>query len=158
MSAMPAVTERRTLVALIFVAVGVLLSAAPVRAETAAQRMSTSCPSAFAAGKKALRAQASADDSRYGLEKRTASLYYACYHHLSDPYARDLAHLSYLQSSFQSISPSDHRDNMIEVYTRVVTGAGDLATSTAFPDVRKAALFTQSEATRMLDQLQSGSP
>jgi hypothetical protein len=47
---------------------------------------------------------------------------------------------------------------MIAVYTLVVTGAGDLATSTAFHDVRKAALFTQSEATRMLDQLESGTP
>lgn len=126
-------------------AAGFPLSVASVRADTAAEVMSKSCPAAFAAGKKGLRAQA-------------ASLYYACYHRLSDPHARDLAHVSYLQSLSQSIAPSERRDKMIETYTLVVNGAGDLATSTAFPDVRKAALFTQSEATRMLNQLESGSP
>jgi hypothetical protein len=150
--------KRRILVALTLTGVSFPLSVAPVRAETGAQLMSKSCPAAFAAGKKGLQAEASADDSRYALEKRAASLYHDCYNRLHDPHARDLAHVFYLQSLSQSISPSDHRDKMIEIYTLVVTGAGDLATSTAFPDVRKAALFTQSEATRMLDQLESGSP
>lgn len=150
--------KRRILVALILTAVGSPLSVAWVRAETETQRMLKSCPAAFAAGKKAQQAQALVDDTRYGLEKRAASLFYDCYNKLSDPHARDLAHVFYLQSLSQSIAPSEHRNKMIETYTRVVTGAGDLATSTAFPDVRKAALFTQSEATRMLNQLESGSP
>jgi hypothetical protein len=149
--------KRRFLVALTFTSVSFPLGLAPVRAETAAQLMSKSCPAAFAADKKG-RAQALADDTRYALEKRAASLYHECYGQLSDPYARDFAHVFYLRSLSQSISPSEHRDKMIAAYTLVVTGAGDLATSTAFPDVRKAALFTQSEATRMLDQLESGTP
>jgi hypothetical protein len=132
-------------VALALTAAGLPLSIASVRAETVAQVMSKSCPAAFAADKK-------------GLEKRAASLYRDCYNQLSDPYARDLAHLSYLRALSQSIPPSEHRDKMIDAYTLVVNGAGDLATTTAYPDVRKAALFTQSEATRMLDQLESGSP
>jgi hypothetical protein len=149
--------KRRILVALTLTAVSFSLGAAPVRAETAAELMSKSCPAAFAADKKG-QAQALTDDTRYTLEKRAATLYHECYSQLSDPYARDFALVSYLRSLSLSISPSEHRDKMIKIYTLVVTGAGDLATSTAFPDVRKAALFTQSEATRMLDQLESGTP
>jgi hypothetical protein len=137
--------KRRMSAALALTAAGFSLNPASARAETATQVMSKSCPAAFAADKN-------------GLEKRAASLYYDCYHQLSDPHARDLAHLSYLQSLSRSISPSERRGAMIEVYTLIVNGAGDLAASTAFPDVRKAALFMQSEATRMLNQLESASP
>ena len=105
--------------------------------------MAVACPAAVAMEKKYDRARAIDDDSQYGLARRAAALYYDCANRPKNPYARDWARYFYALSLWLSEAKNG------EALSRapIVAGAmNELAASTPFSDVRKAALKLKKDA------------
>jgi hypothetical protein len=92
------------------------------------------------------------------LAKQAAALYYDCFQRLHDTYAKDWAHYSYLADLFVSEAPSGSRLRVIKTDTVVEDGANDLAGSTAYADVRQAALLLRKTAQREINEFQSSPP
>lgn len=112
----------------------------PASGETAGETLSRVCPTARTVDREHRRAHSLADDGEYDLAKRAATLYYDCYQTLTDDYARDLVYLQYLMVLPDSVRPSDDT-HLIKVLMLASSGSNELAASTAYPDIRRQALF-----------------
>jgi hypothetical protein len=99
-----------------------------------------------------MRAQALAADNEYSLARDAAAAYYDCYQHLSDPFARDAAHLEYLYLLSNSAPDSDE-GRLVEVLQLVGDSANSLAASTVFPDIKKRALWLRNNVRTELKHL-----
>jgi|HubBroStandDraft_2_1064218.scaffolds.fasta_scaffold12923_3 hypothetical protein len=139
--------------AAVFVVAPLHARAGMAQAPTVGALMSKACPAANELGKEQERAQALADDSRFALAKKTAALYYDCYQQLSDAYTRDWAHFQYLIYLSNS-PPTTDNDKTIQVLTIVGDGANQLAGSTQFTDVRKAALWLRDNVRNQVTHLE----
>lgn len=125
--------------------------------ETIDTMLSRACPAANALAKEEKRAHDLAEESRYPLAKKAATLYYDCFQQLNDAYARDWAHFEYLR--FLSLAPpADDETKTVQTLTIVGDGANELAGSTQFSDVRKAALWLRDNVRDELSHLAGSSP
>lgn len=123
-------------------------------AQTIGQTLAKECPRAHEADAQQVRAHDLADDSQYDLARKASGLYYDCYHNISNPWARDWAHLFYL--NLLSISARTN-EQQVHVLVVVIDGFNKLAASTQYPDVQKAAVEERDSSKRLWLQL-TGSP
>jgi hypothetical protein len=99
--------------------------------------MQISCPEAYSAETSANRASALAQGDFADIAKNAATLYHACFQRLSDPYNRDWANYWYL-NMLEFSAACNHTG--LEPVTDSLDGATQLAATTTFADVERAAV------------------